>query len=63
MEELLLARFVLAPLYGGPFRVLEQSTHFFLQTDKVSMLRLKHAHTLAVTEPAKQLRSAGAPDT
>ncbi len=47
MEELLLARFVLAPLYGGPFRVFEQSTHFF---------RLKPARTLADTEPAKQLR-------
>ncbi len=52
-EELLLARFVLvrrdgaqpplSPIYDGPYRVLEWSTHFFLlemgdRTDKVSTL-------------------------
>jgi hypothetical protein len=41
-----------------PYRVLERSTHFFLQemgvgTDKVSTLRLKAARTPADTEPAK----------
>jgi hypothetical protein len=59
-EELLLARFVLvrrdgtqtslSPVYDGPYRVLERSTHFFLlemedRTDKVSTLRLKPART------------------
>jgi hypothetical protein len=54
-EELLLARFVLvcrdgaqpplSPVYDGPYRVLERSTHFFLLqigdiTDKVYTLRL-----------------------
>jgi hypothetical protein len=67
-EELLLARFVLvrrdgaqpplSPIYDGPYRVLERSTHFFLlemgdRTDKVSTLRLKAARTPADTEPAK----------
>jgi hypothetical protein len=67
-EELLLARFVLvcqdsgqpplSPVYDGPYRVLERSTHFFLlemgeRTDKVSTLRLKAAQTPADTEPAK----------
>jgi hypothetical protein len=66
-EELLLARFVLvrrdgaqpplSPIYDGPYRVLERSTHFFLlkmgdRTDTVSMLRLKAARTPADTEPA-----------
>ena len=61
-EELLLARFVLvrrdgaqpplSPIYDGPYRVLERSTHFFLlemgdRTDKVSTLRLKAARTPA----------------
>jgi hypothetical protein len=70
-EELLLARFVLVcrdgmqpPLslvYDGPYRVLEQSTHFFLlemgkKTDKVSTLQLKAAQTPADTEPAKPPR-------
>ncbi len=71
-EELLLARFVLvrsrdgaqpplSPIYDGPYRVLERSTHFFLlemgdRTDKVSTLRLKAARTLADTEPAKPPR-------
>jgi hypothetical protein len=70
-EELLLARFVLvhrdgaqpplSPIYDGPYRVLERSTHFFLlemgdRTDKVSTLRLKAARTPADTEPAKPLR-------
>jgi hypothetical protein len=67
-EELLLARFVLvrrdgaqpqlSPIYDGPYRVLERSTHFFLlemgdRTDKVSTLCLKAARTPADTEPAK----------
>jgi len=66
--KLLLARFVLvrrdgaqpplSPIYDGPYRVLERSTHFFLlkmgdRTDKVSMLCLKAARTPADTEPAK----------
>jgi hypothetical protein len=70
-EELLLARFVLvrqdgvqlplSPIYDGPYRVLERSTHFFLlemgdRTDKVSTLRLKVARTPADTEPAKPPR-------
>jgi hypothetical protein len=70
-EELLLARFVLvrrddaqpplSPIYDGPYRVLEWSTHFFLlemgdRTDKVSTLRLKAARTPADTEPAKPPR-------
>jgi hypothetical protein len=70
-EKLLLARFVLvrrdgaqpplSPIYNGPYRVLERSTHFFLlkmgdRTDKVSMLRLKAARTPADTEPAKPPR-------
>ncbi len=70
-EELLLARFVLvrwdsaqpplSPIYDGPYRVLERSTHFFLleigdRTDKVSTLRLKAARTQANTEPAKPPR-------
>jgi hypothetical protein len=70
-EELLLARFVLvrrdgaqpplSPIYDGPYRVLERSTHFFLlemgdRTDKVSTLRLKAARTPADTEPAKPPR-------
>jgi hypothetical protein len=59
---LLLARFVLvrrdgaqpplSPIYDGPYRVLERSTHFFVlemgdRTDKVSTLRLKVARTPA----------------
>ncbi len=70
-EELLLARFVLvrkdgaqpplSPIYDGPYRVLERSTHFFLfemgdRTDKVSTLRLKVARTQADTKPAKPPR-------
>jgi hypothetical protein len=70
-EELLLARFVLVcrdgaqppllPIYDGPNRVLERSTHFFLleignRTDKVSTLSLKVARTPADTEPAKPPR-------
>ncbi len=70
-EELLLASFVLvcrdgaqpplSPIYDGPYRVLERSTHFFLleigdRTDKVSTLRLKAARTPADTEPAKPPR-------
>jgi hypothetical protein len=70
-EELLLARFVLvrrdgaqqllSPIYDGPYRVLERSTHFFLlemgdRTDKVSTLCLKAARTPADTEPAKPPR-------
>jgi hypothetical protein len=70
-EELLLARFVLvrrdgaqpplSPIYDSPYRVLVQSTHFFLleigdRTDKVSTLRLKAARTPADTEPAKPPR-------
>jgi hypothetical protein len=70
-EELLLARFILvrrdgaqpplSPIYDGPYRVLERSTHFFLleigdRTDKVSRLRLKAARTPADTEPAKPPR-------
>jgi hypothetical protein len=62
---LLLARFVLVhidcaqlpviPLYDRPFSVFERSTHFFLLkigdgTNKVSMLPLKLAWTLADTE-------------
>jgi hypothetical protein len=71
LEELLLARFILvrrdgaqpplSPIYDGPYRVLEWSTHFFLleigeRTDKVSTLRLKAARTPADTEPAKPPR-------
>jgi hypothetical protein len=67
-EELLLARFVLvrrdgvqpplSPIYDGPYRVLEWSTHLFLlemgeRTNKVSTLRLKAARTPADTEPDK----------
>ncbi len=70
-EELLLAAFVLvrrdgaqpplSPIYDGPYRVLERSTHFFLlemgdRTDMVSTLRLKSAQTPADTEPAKLSR-------
>ncbi len=70
-EELLLARFVLvrregaqpplSPIYDGPYRVLERSTHFFLlkmgdRTDKVSTLCLKAARTPADTKPAKPPR-------
>ncbi len=70
-EALLLARFVLvrrdgaqpplSPVYDGPNRVLERSTHFFLlemgeRTDKVSTLCLKAARTPADTEPAKPPR-------
>jgi hypothetical protein len=70
-EELLLARFVLvrregaqpplSPVYDGPYRVLDLSTHFFLlemgeRTDKVSTFRLKAARTPADTEPAKPPR-------
>jgi hypothetical protein len=70
-EELLLARFMLvrrdsaqtplSPVYGGPFRVRERSTHFFLlemgeRTDKVSTLHLKVARTPADAEPAKPPR-------
>jgi hypothetical protein len=70
-EDLLLARFVLvrgdgaqpplSPIYDGPYRVLERSTHFFLlemgdRTDKVSTLRLKAASTPADREPTKPLR-------
>ncbi len=66
-EELLLALFVLvcrdgaqpplSPVYDGPYRVLERSTHFFLlemgeRSDKVSTLRLKAARTPIDTEPA-----------
>jgi len=69
-EELLIAHFVLvrrdgaqpplSPIYDGPYRVPERSTHFFLlqmgdRTDKVSMLRLKAARMPADTEPAKPL--------
>jgi hypothetical protein len=69
-EELLLARFVLvhrdgaqpllSPVYDGPYRMLERSTHFLLlemgeRTDKVPTLRLKAAPTTAGTEPAKPL--------
>jgi hypothetical protein len=70
-EELLLACFILvrrdgaqlplSPIYDGPYRVLERSTHFFLlemgeRTDKVCTLRLKAARTPADTEPAKPPR-------
>ena len=63
----MLARFVLvrrdgaqtplAPLYDGPYRVLERSNHFFRlqigeRTDNVSTLRLKAANTPADTVPA-----------
>jgi hypothetical protein len=66
-EDLMLARFVLvrhdgaqtplAPLYDGPYRVLERSNHFFSlqigeRTDNVSTLRLKAANTPADTVPA-----------
>jgi hypothetical protein len=55
------AQLPLSPIYDGPYRVLERSTHFFLlemgdRTDKVSTLRLKAARTPADTEPAKPLR-------
>jgi hypothetical protein len=75
-KELLLTRFAmvrqdgaqppLSPIYDGPYRVLERSTHFFLlemgeKTDKVSTLCLKAARSPANTEPAKPLpRCAGA---
>jgi hypothetical protein len=70
-EELLLARFILVrqdgaqlpllPIYDGPYRVLEWSTHFFLleigdRTDKVSTLCLKAVWTPVDTEPAKPPR-------
>jgi hypothetical protein len=50
-----------SPVYDGPYRVLERSTHFFLlemgeRTDKVPTLRLKAAQTPADTEPAKPPR-------
>jgi hypothetical protein len=49
-----------SPVYDGPYRVLERSTHFFLleigeRTNKVSTLRLKAAQTPADMEPAKLL--------
>ncbi len=49
------AQLPVTPLYGRPFSVLEWSTHFFLlklgdRTNKVSMLHLKLAWTLADTE-------------
>ena len=62
----MLARFVLvrrdgaqtslAPLYDGPYRVLERSNHFFRlqlgdRMDNISILRLKAAHTPADTIP------------
>ena len=52
---------LLSPVYDGPYRVLERSTHFFLlemgeRTDKVPTLRLKVARTRADTEPAKPPR-------
>ena len=63
----MLARFVLvrrdgaqtplAPLYDGPYCVLERSNHFFRlqlgdKTDNISTLCLKAAHTPADTIPA-----------
>jgi hypothetical protein len=66
-EELLLARFVLvrrddvqpplSPIYDGPYRVLERSTHFFLlemgdRTDKVSTLCLKAARGYGASKAA-----------
>jgi hypothetical protein len=75
-EELLLARFVLvrrdgaqpplAPLYDGPFRVLERSTHFFRlqlgdRVDNVSTHRLKAAHTPDDTVPAAPPRRGRPP--
>jgi hypothetical protein len=69
-EELLLARFVLvrrdgaqpplSPIYASPYRVLEQSAHFFLlemgdRTDKVSTLRLKAARTRS--QPSRRARA------
>jgi hypothetical protein len=75
-EILLLARFVLvrrdgaqpslAPLYDGPFRVLERSTHFFhLQlgdrVNNVSTHRLKAAHTPDDTVPAAPPRRGRLP--
>jgi len=76
-EDLMLARFVLvrrdgaqtllAPLYDGPYRVLERSNHFFRlqigeRTDNVSTLRLKAANTPADTVPAVPPRR-GCPPT
>jgi hypothetical protein len=51
----------LSPVYNGPDRVLERSTHFFLLemgrgTNKVSTICLKAAQTQADTEPAKPPR-------
>jgi hypothetical protein len=75
-EELLLACFILvrrngaqpllSPVYDGPYRVLELSTHFFLleigdRTDKVSTLRLKAARTPADTEPGPSGCAGDAP--
>ena len=67
LEELQLARFILvrrdgaqpplSPIYDGPYRVLERSTHFFLlemgdRTDKVSTLRLKAARGYGASKAA-----------
>jgi hypothetical protein len=64
---MLLARFVLvrrdgaqpllSPIYDGPYRVLERSTHFFLlemgdRTDKVSTLRLVRQVTFSLPPTA-----------
>jgi hypothetical protein len=75
-EDLLLARFVLvrqdgvrpplAPLYTGPFKVLERSTHFFKlqlgeKQDTVSTHRLKACHTpddTAAATPPRRGRPA-----
>jgi len=49
------------PVYDGPYRVLEQSTHFFLlemgeRIDKISTLCIKAARKPIDTEPAKPPR-------
>jgi outer membrane receptor protein involved in Fe transport len=56
----------LAPLYDGPYRVLERSNHFFRlqigeRTDNVSTLRLKAANTPADTVPAAPPRRGRPP--
>ncbi len=69
-EELLLARFVLvrrdgaqpplSPVYDGPYRVLERSTHFFLlemgeRTNKVPTLPSRQpGHRQVLSQPSRR---------
>ncbi len=58
----------LAPLYRGPYKVLQRSPHFFrLQigsnTDSISVHRLKPAHVPPDTAPAQPPRRGRPPNT